>query len=439
MSVRLSSVTLCALLALATAPRLHAQFGTPPREVPRPVVPRILPIDDIRFLSDDRLAGRLTGSPGADTAAAYLARRFGAVGLQPGAGGWYQVFTVQRDAPAAQHAHAAGLTGRNVIGVLPGRDPTLRNEAVIVGAHYDHLGLGGFGSLDPDSTGKVHNGADDNASGAAMLIEIAARLEAAPPARTVVFIAFSGEELGLLGSSYYVNHPIYPLSTTLAMINLDMVGRLRQKRLIVYGSRTAREFPALLDSLNWHAGLDLRAQGDGYGPSDQSPFYAAGRPVLHFFTDLHEDYHRTTDDWQKINVEGLEQVADFTTGLVTALANRAAPLTPVTEPPALPGSGTAAAAGYGAYLGTVPDMSGNPAGERLSGVRLVGVRAGSPAERAGLRGDDIITRIGDMNVPDLQAMTDALRSHQPGDTVAIVIRRGNAVTTLRATLGARGG
>jgi hypothetical protein len=439
MPARLSSITLLALLALTTAPRLHAQFGTPPREVPRPVVPRILPIDDIRFLSDDRLAGRLTGSPGADTAAAYLARRFGAVGLQPGAGGWYQVFTVQRDAPVAQHAHAAGLSGRNVIGVLPGRDPTLRNEAVIVGAHYDHLGLGGFGSLDPDSTGKVHNGADDNASGAAMLIEIAARLEAAPPARTVVFIAFSGEELGLLGSSYYVHHPIYPLSTTLAMVNLDMVGRLRQKRLIVYGSRTAREFPALLDSLNWHAGLDLRAQGDGYGPSDQSPFYAAGRPVLHFFTDLHEDYHRTTDDWQKINVEGLEQVADFTTGLVTALANRAAPLTPVTEPPASPGSGTATAAGYGAYLGTVPDMSGNPAGERLPGVRLAGVRAGSPAERAGLRGDDIITRIGDMNVPDLQAMTDALRSHQPGDTVAIVIRRGNAVTTLRATLGARGG
>ncbi len=439
MPARLSSVTLLVLLALATAAPLYAQFGTPPREVPRPVIPRILPIDDIRFLSDDRLAGRLTGSPGADTAAAYLARRFGSVGLQPGAGGWYQVFTVQRDAPVAQHAHAAGLSGRNVIGVLPGRDPMLRNEAVIVGAHYDHLGLGDFGSLDPDSTGKVHNGADDNASGAAMLIEIAARLEAAPPARTVVFIAFSGEELGLLGSSYYVNHPIYPLSTTLAMINLDMVGRLRQKRLIVYGSRTAREFPALLDSLNWHAGLDLRAQGDGYGPSDQSPFYAAGRPVLHFFTDLHEDYHRTTDDWQKINVEGLEQVADFTTGLVTALANRSGPLTPVTEAPASPGAGTPTTAGYGAYLGTVPDMSGNPAGERLLGVRLAGVRAGSPAERAGLRGDDIITRIGDMNVPDLQAMTDALRSHQPGDTVAIVIRRGNAVTTLRATLGARGG
>jgi acetylornithine deacetylase/succinyl-diaminopimelate desuccinylase-like protein len=328
----------------------------------------------------------------------------------------------------------AGLQGSNVIGLLPGRDPVLRNEAVIVGAHYDHLGLGGFGSLDPDSTGKVHNGADDNASGAAMLIQIASRLAATPPARTVIFIAFSGEELGLLGSSHYVKQPIYPLSTTLAMINLDMVGRLRQKRLIVYGSQTAREFPALLDSLNWHAGLDLKAQGDGYGPSDQSSFYAAGRPVLHFFTDLHEDYHRTTDDWQKINVAGFDQVAAFVTGVVTALGNRPVPLTTVTAMPQAPSAEASSAVGYGAYLGTVPDMTGSP-----GGVRLIGVRAGSPAEKAGLRGDDIITRIGEMDVPDLQAMTDALRSHQPGDTVDIVVRRGNVETTLRATLGSRGG
>jgi hypothetical protein len=272
-----------------------------------------------------------------------------------------------------------------------------------------------------------------------MLISIAERLAADRPARTIVFIAFSGEELGLLGSAYYVNHPIYPLSTTMAMINLDMVGRLRQKRLIVYGSRTATEFPALLDSLNWHAGLDLHAHGDGYGPSDQSSFYAAGRPVLHFFTDLHEDYHRTTDDWQKINVDGFEQVTRFVTGLVTALADRPGALTPVAAStplsaapaPANPGGSTQ---GYGAYLGTVPDMSDSP-----GGVRLLGVRAGSPAEKAGLRGDDIITRIGDMAVTDLQAMTDALRSHEPGDTVDIVVRRGNDVTTLRATLGSRGG
>jgi len=436
MLVRLRPAALAPSLTLLSATSLAAQqMGTaPPPEVARPVVPPVLPIDDIKFLSDDRLAGRLTGSPGADTAAAYLARRFQAVGLLPAAGGWFQKFTIARDAPVAQHAHVAGLQGSNVIGLLPGRDPVLRNEAVIVGAHYDHLGLGGFGSLDPDSTGKVHNGADDNASGAAMLIQIASRLGAMPPARTVIFIAFSGEELGLLGSAYYVKQPIYPLSTTLAMINLDMVGRLRQKRLIVYGSQTAREFPKLLDSLNWYAGLDLKAQGDGFGPSDQSSFYAAGRPVLHFFTDLHEDYHRTTDDWQKINVPGFDTVTSFVTGLVTALANRPGPLTVVTGATRMPTAASASGAGYGAYLGTVPDMTDSP-----GGVRLLGVRAGSPAEKAGLRGDDIITRIGDTNVTDLQAMTDALRSHQPGDSVDIVVRRGERQTTLHATLGQRGG
>jgi hypothetical protein len=308
---------------------------------------------------------------------------------------------------------------------------------VVVGAHYDHLGLGGFGSLDADSTGQVHNGADDNASGTAMLIRIAERLARDRPARTVLFLGFSGEELGLLGSAHYVKNPVYPLSTTMAMINLDMVGRLRNKRLIVYGTGTAREFPALIDSLNWHAGFDLKAQGDGYGPSDQSSFYAAGRPVLHVFTDLHEDYHRTTDDWQKVNYDGLKRVADFSLGLVTALANRTKPLTfleqaaPAVSQTEGPSPGTP---GYGAYLGTVPDMTG-----AQGGVRLVGVRAGSPAEKAGLRGDDIITRIGSTETPDLQAMTDALRSHKPGEVVEILVRRGARVTTLQATLGIRGG
>jgi hypothetical protein len=307
----------------------------------------------------------------------------------------------------------------------------------VLGAHYDHLGLGGFGSLDPDSTGLVHNGADDNASGVAGLIQVAARLAASPPARTVVFIAFGGEELGLLGSAHYVQAPIYPLTGTLAMVNLDMVGRLRNGRLLVFGARSAKEFPALLDSLNWYAGFDLRAQGDGYGPSDHSSFYAAKRPVLHLFTDLHEDYHRTTDDWQKVNLDGLKRVADFTLGLVTALANRPRPLSFLDLPASLPTQTAApnpASPGYGAYLGTVPDMTGTP-----GGVRLVGVRTGSPAEKAGLRGDDIITRIGSTDTPDLQAMTDALRSHRPGDTVEIVVRRGASVTTFRAKLGTRGG
>jgi hypothetical protein len=420
-------VVAAVLISGSIASDLGAQRVTQP--------PRLL--DDIKFLTDDRLEGRATGSAGADSAAAYLALRFSEVGLQPAAGGWFQAFTVGRDSPAGGPGSAGNLTGKNVIGILPGRDPVLRNQTVILGAHYDHLGLGGFGSLDPDSTGLVHNGADDNASGIAALIQVAARLAASPPARSVVFIAFSGEELGLLGSAHYVKQPIYPLSGTLAMVNLDMVGRLRNGRLIAYGAQTAKQFPALLDSLNWYAGFDLKAQGDGYGPSDQSSFYAVKLPVLHLFTDLHEDYHRTTDDWQKVNLDGLKRVADFTLGLVTALANRRTPLafmdvaTPYSPHAS---SSTNGGPGYGAYLGTVPDMTGAP-----GGVRLVGVRAGSPAEKAGLRGDDIITRIGSKETPDLQAMTEALRSHQPGDTVEIVVRRGAALTVLRARLGTRGG
>jgi S1-C subfamily serine protease len=151
------------------------------------------------------------------------------------------------------------------------------------------------------------------------------------------------------------------------------------------------------------------------------------------FTDLHDDYHRTTDDWQKIDAEGFRRVSNFTLGLVTALANRPTKLTPVEVTPPSHGA-TVAMPAYGTYLGTIPDMTDNP-----GGVRLLGVRAGSPAEKAGLRGDDIITRIGSLAVPDLQAMSNALRSLAPGDTVSIVIRRGNQVTTVRATLGSRGG
>lgn len=387
-------------------------------------------MNDLRYLADDALGGRLIGTPGADSAAAYLARHFRAAGLRASPNGWYQLFTVNRDAPAAQHAGIGGAVGRNVIGILPGSDRDLRNEIVIVGAHYDHLGPGTFGALDPDSAGKIHNGADDNASGASALLHIARKLAASPPARTVVFIAFSGEEAGLLGSAYYVQNPLYPLARTFAMVNMDMVGRLRSGRLLVYGSATATEFPALLDSLN--AGhFDLHASGDGWGRSDQSSFYAAGKPVLHIFTDLHEDYHRTTDDWQKINPDGLADVADFTTSLVRALADRRAPLTFVNVPAPAPATGSAS--GYGAYLGSIPDMAGG-----TSGVRLTGVRSGSPAERGGLRADDIITGIDGSAVTDLQGMTDILRRHKPGDEVEIVILRAGSEQRVRVTLGTRG-
>lgn len=397
-------------------------------------------IADVRYLSSDALAGRLTGTPGADSAAEYVARRFAAVGLQPAAKGWFQDFTVSPNVPTAQQAGIAGKVGRNVIGLLAGTDPARRDEIVVVGAHYDHLGGGQFSALDPSQAGQPHNGADDNASGVAAIIHAASLLSKTPPARTVVFIAFSGEELGLLGSEYYVRNPAYPVERTVAMVNLDMVGRLKNNRLIVYGTATAREFPKLLDSLNWYAGFDLKGRGDGYGPSDQSSFYAVKRPVLHLFTDLHEDYHRASDDWEKINGPGLLKVADFTAALVRAIADRTTPLTFMEQAPpahanAPAPSSQAATPGYGAYLGTVPDMAGDVA----RGVRLSGVRAGSPAEKAGLKRDDVITRIGEHDVSDLQAMTDALRAHKPGDTVPVEIIRDGKPTTVTVTFGTRGG
>jgi peptidase M28-like protein/PDZ domain-containing protein len=425
MSTRLFSR---ALLLLVAIPLASARLAAQSSEA------AITMLNDVRQLADDQWGGRLVGSPGADSAAAFLARRFRRAGLIAAPGGWFQSFTVSPEAPGVANTNLGGAVGKNVIGVLPGRDSDLRNEIVIVGAHYDHLGPGRFYALDPDSAGAVHNGADDNASGTAALIRIATLLKEQPPARTVVFIAFSGEEEGLLGSSYYVRSPVFPLARTSAMINLDMVGRLRNDRLLIYGSQTAAEFPALLDSLNAGPRFDLQASGDGWGRSDQSSFYGAGKPVLHLFTDLHEDYHRSTDDWEKINADGLAKVADFTADLVRALADRRAPLTFVNVPPPAQTAGPARGPGYGAYLGTVPDMSGNP-----GGVRLTGVRAGSPAEKAGLRGNDVITVIGVTPIPDLQAMTDALRAHQPGDTVEVRFLRDGQEQRVKVTLGTRGG
>jgi C-terminal processing protease CtpA/Prc len=250
----------------------------------------------------------------------------------------------------------------------------------------------------------------------------------------VLLIAFSGEELGLLGSTAYVRAPAIPLDRTYAMINLDMVGRLRNDRLLVFGVLTAKEFPALLDSLNRKARFDLKTSGDGYGPSDQQSFFVAKKSVLHLFTDLHEDYHRSTDDWDKINYGGLERVAVFTADLARVLGNRTAPLTFVDAAPApAHAAGSSSGSGYGAYFGSVPDMSGG-----VEGVRLSGVRPDSPADRAGIKAGDVLLEMGGTPVPDLQAMTDVLRSHQPGDTIAVVFRRGTVVDTTRAVLGKRG-
>jgi len=384
---------------------------------------------DVRFLADDRQEGRGVGTAGLGRAGAYVRDGFTRAGLLAS----FQDFTIPADAPAVLHTALGGTATRNVVAILSGASPALRGEVVVIGAHYDHLGLGGFGAMDPDSTGRVHNGADDNASGTAALLEVARLLARRHPARTIVFVAFSGEELGTLGSSFFVQHPMpQPVDSIYAMLNMDMVGRLRSARLMALGAATAKEFPALLDSLNTPPRFDLRASGDGWGPSDHAVFFAARRPVLHFFTDLHDDYHRSTDDWNKINASGLAQVAQFVADLAWTLANRPGPLTFVDAPRPVATAG--GGSGYGAYLGTIPDMTGSGG---ATGVRITGVRAGSPAEQAGLKAGDVITAIGAKAVANLFDMTDALRSHQPGDTVVIVVRRDGAEQRVSAVLGKR--
>lgn len=386
---------------------------------------------DVKFLADDRQEGRGLGTAGLERAGAYIRDAFARAGLQAS----FQDFTIPPDAPAVLHTNLGGTAARNVVAVIPGASPTLRGEVVVIGAHYDHLGMGGFGAMDPDSTGRVHNGADDNASGTAALLEIGRALKARrqPPARTVVLIAFSGEELGTIGSTFFVQHAVpQPIDSLYAMLNLDMVGRMQNARLLALGAGTATEFPALLDSLNTPARFDLRASGDGWGPSDHAVFYATRHPVLHFFTDLHEDYHRSTDDWQKLNVSGIALVAQFVADLGWALANRPGALTFVEAPRPV---ATTSGSGYGAYLGTIPDMTG---GGVSDGVRITGVRPGSPAQHAGLKAGDVITAIGVKRVVNLFDMTDALRSHQPGDTVVIVSKRDGAEHRATAVLGRRG-
>ena len=384
---------------------------------------------DVRFLADDRQEGRGVGTAGLGRAGAYVRDGFTRAGLLAS----FQDFTIPADAPAVLHTALGGTATRNVVAILSGASPALRGEVVVIGAHYDHLGLGGFGAMDPDSTGRVHNGADDNASGTAALLEVARLLARRHPARTIVFVAFSGEELGTLGSSFFVQHPMpQPVDSIYAMLNMDMVGRLRSARLMALGAATAKEFPALLDSLNTPPRFDLRASGDGWGPSDHAVFFAARRPVLHFFTDLHDDYHRSTDDWNKINASGLAQVAQFVADLAWTLANRPGPLTFVDAPRPVATAG--GGSGYGAYLGTIPDMTGSGG---ATGVRITGVRTGSPAEQAGLKAGDVITAIGAKAVANLFDMTDALRSHQPGDTVVVVVRRDGAEQRVSAVLGKR--
>ncbi len=402
-----------------------------PAEVAVPEPGRIQ--SDVAWLADDRLEGRGTGTAGNDSAAAWLARRHAALGLRPLAaqGGYRQPFTA-RSAQMAHDGHPDGVATQNVVALVPGRDPALRGEYVVIGAHFDHLGRSPAGAMDPEAKDAIRNGADDNASGTAAVLELARLFAASPARRSIVVAHFTGEELGLLGSQWFVEHSPVPLDSVVAMVNFDMVGRLRNDKLIVYGVATARELPAIVDSANVAPRLAISAVGDGFGPSDHSSFYAKGIPVLHFFTDLHEDYHRASDDAARIDAPGEARVVAVAERVVRAIADRPARLTPVrtAAPPPVAGGRE----GSNVYLGSIPDMSAGDA----PGLRLSGVRAGSPADAGGLRAGDVIVELGGRPVKDLYSYSEALYAHKPGDRVEIAFLRNGVRQTTSVTLGKRG-
>jgi len=323
------------------------------------------------------------------------------------------------------------VTTRNVVGVVPGSDRSA--EALLVGAHYDHLGHGGPGSLAPDSHA-IHPGADDNASGTALLIDLIGRLRAAHLRRPVLVTAFSGEEIGLAGSAYFARHRPPAAKRLRAMLNFDMVGRLTDNRLTVFGVESAAELKEVVRPACDASPLTCTTGGDGFGPSDMTPFYAADVPVLFFTTGPEVDYHRPTDTADKVNGAGAIEVAKVAAATVAALDGD----TPLTlQRTGHPFAQRAEGHGYGAYFGIVPDVAALAGDTGGDGVRISGCRADSPAARAGLVKGDVITALGDHRVANLRDLAFCLRAHKAGEPVAVRYRRGAEERQTEATLGKR--
>jgi hypothetical protein len=322
----------------------------------------------------------------------------------------------------------------NVAAVLPGSNPNLKEEYVVIGAHYDHIGFGEFGALMPQAQGRIHPGADDNASGIAVLLDLAHRLSQlqVKPVRSIVFVAFSAEELGLYGSRHFVER--WPaIASTKAMVNLDMVGRLRDNRLTVFGARSGKNLGVIVAAGARQLGLDIN-ESDGVGRSDHMSFYNKKIPVLHFFTGTHADYHRPTDTWDKLNIEGMSKVSNLVLTSVLRIANAEETINFVSLPARPPATETAQRrGGSGAYLGSIPDY-----GVNSEGVALIGVTEGSPAAQAGLRQGDVIIELAQKKIMNIEDLTDALGSHKPGDEIAIVLRRAGQPMTVKAILSSRG-
>ncbi|MBL8005975.1 MAG: M20/M25/M40 family metallo-hydrolase [Ignavibacteria bacterium] len=320
----------------------------------------------------------------------------------------------------------------NVIGFLPGKDPVLKNEVIVIGAHKDHLGYGAYGSLYNGKDKQIHNGADDNASGTAGVLELAQKFSSEKNRlkRSILFICFASEEAGLLGSAYFTKSPLFEKYNIVAMLNMDMIGRLKDDKLIIYGTGTSSVWNNLIDSLNNSFKFNLTKNPEGFGPSDHSSFYSKNIPVLHFFTGTHSDYHSPSDDYDKINAEGEVKVLNMVYDVSMNLDKMK------TKPDfikvAAANNENRTMGSIKVYVGTIPDYSST-----VEGMKITGVKEGSPAEKAGLIAEDVIIKFGTKDVKNIYDYMYAMGEYKPGEEAEIIVLRKNEQVTLKIILGSR--
>jgi Zn-dependent M28 family amino/carboxypeptidase len=368
--------------------------------------------NDLYYLADDQMQGRETGSKGEEWAAQYIINRFRQLNLQPKGdnGSYLQVFDFnKKKSDEDSTPEVQKFSARNVIGFIDNK----AENTVIIGAHYDHLGYGDENSLYKEGKA-IHNGADDNASGTTAMIMLAERLKKRNKSCNYLFIAFSGEEKGLYGSSHFVKNPTIDLSKVNYMINLDMVGRMRDSSLVIYGTGTSPAWNETLDKIQMKD-LKFKKSESGIGPSDQTSFYLQDIPVLHFFTGQHADYHKPSDDADKINYEGMFEVVSFIDSVITRLDHQGKLIFTRTK-----NEDAQKSRKFSVTLGVVPDYIYDG-----KGMRIDGISPEKTAEKAGLKKGDIVVKMGTISVSDMMSYMEALGKFKKGDTTTVtVIRNG---------------
>lgn len=369
--------------------------------------------EDITFLADDALEGRAIGTPGEEKAAIYIAEAFEKIGLSPkGTEGYFQPFNVKKSTNPHEQAvvgsDGEGVTGRNVAGFIDNGG----EHTIVIGAHFDHLGYGSEGSLFRGEP-TIHNGADDNASGTAAVIQLAKILKSKKSKYNYLFLAFSGEENGLWGSNYFSKNSTVELTDINYMINMDMVGRMNEeKTLAINGVGTSPAWESKLNVANSDS-LKLVTSESGVGPSDHTSFYLQDLPVLHFFTGQHEDYHKPTDDADKINYDGLVLVVRYIERLVVELNSEEKLAFTKTQ------DSSGDSPRFTVSLGVVPDYLYDGAGMRIDGVT-----DGKPAAAAGMIKGDVVVKLGDSTIVDMMSYMRALSGFASGQKTVVEYKRG---------------